>query len=100
MVEGGWLGIVPHCCGVMVAIKPFSQGNRVVNGRLGGVSGTGVDVVPGYAGPPELQVLGGGVHARSALLELPAGADVAVNLCHAGSIRLWNSPRKGKVSLK
>ena len=54
----------------------------------------------GYAGLPELQVLGGGVHARSALLELPAGADVAVNLCHAGSIRLWNSPRKGKVFLK
>ena len=34
------------------------------------------------------------------MMEVPAGADVAVNLCHAGSIRLWNSPRKGKVFLK
>ena len=43
---------------------------------------------------------GGGGHALSSLLELPAGADVAVNLCHAGSMCLWNSSRNGEVFRK
>ena len=72
---------------------------------LPGAGGTGgadvaVDVVPRHACTPELQLLGDGGHARSSLLELPAGADVAVNLCHAGSMCLWNSSRNGEVFRK
>ena len=43
-----------------------------------------VDVGPGNAGSPELQLLGDGVHPRDPFLEPPAGADVAINRSHAG----------------
>ena len=38
-----------------------------------------VDVVQGNAGPPELQLLRGGVHPGDPLLEPAAGADVTKN---------------------
>ena len=59
-----------------------------------------VDVGQGHADSPELQLLGGGIHARDPFLEPPAGADAAENRGHAGSIRLWNSSRNGKVFRK
>ena len=59
-----------------------------------------VDVGPGNDGSPELQLLGEGVHPRDPFLEPPAGADVAINRGHAGSIGLWNSSRNGKVFRK
>ena len=51
-----------------------------------------VDVVQGNVSSAELQFLGRGVHPGDALLEPAAGADVAVNLCHARSISLSNTP--------
>ena len=57
------------------------------------------DVLQGDAGVAELQLLGGGGHARSALLELAAGADVAVDLHHKGSMGLWRARRNGGMSV-
>lgn len=68
------------------AVEPVSAA------ALLGVGGSGnanvsVDVGPGNDGSLELQLLGERVHARSSLLDLPAGADVAVNLCRARRMR-------------
>ena len=68
-----------------------------------GVGGSGnanvsVDVGPGNDGSLELQLLGEGVHPRDPFLEPPAGADVAINRGHPGSIGLWNSSRNGEMS--
>ena len=57
-----------------------------------------MDAVQGNAGPTELQLLEGGIHPRDPFLEPAAGADVAENEGHAGSIRLWNSSHNVKMS--
>ena len=44
------------------------------------------DVLLGHSHPPELALLGRGVHAGDALLETAAGPDVAVESVHSRNI--------------
>ena len=69
-----------------------------------GARGTGhpdvaEDVGQGDASTTELQLLGRRVHTSDALLELPAGADVTVELTHKLSIRLWDALGNGELSV-
>ena len=75
------------------SLAPLSTGGA-------GDADVAVDIGQGHVGSQELQLLGGGIHARDPLLEPPAGADVAENRAHAGSIRLWNASRNGEVFRK
>ena len=57
-------------------------------------------VLPGDTSPPELKLLGLGVHPGDALLEAAAGADVSVDLCHAPEFTLMQRlPQHGNDSL-
>ena len=57
-------------------------------------------VLPGDAGPPELELLGLGVHPWDAFLESPAGADITVGLWHAPEFTLTQRlPQHGNVSI-
>ena len=57
-------------------------------------------VLPGDTSPPELKLLGLGVHPGDALLEAAAGADVSVDLCHALEFTLMQRlPQHGNDSL-
>ena len=83
--------------------RPLSRWRalRSLGARGAGNADVAVDVVPRHACTPELDLLGRLVHYRDdSLLELLAGADVAVNLCHAGSMCLWNSSRNWEVFRK
>ena len=63
-----------------------------------GDSDVAEDVFQRDADTTELELLGGGVHARGTLLELPAGTDVAVELRRKFSIRLGCGPGNGEMS--
>ena len=58
-----------------------------------------MDAVQGNAGATELELLGRGIHARDPFLEPPAGADVAINLCHARSLSLCNTFRNTEMTV-
>ena len=69
-----------------------------LGGRGAGDANVAVDMVQGNSAPAEMELLGRGIHPGDTLLDLATGADVAVSLCHARSMRLSNSSlRKSKM---